>query len=78
MGVEDIEVRIAKLREESGISDEEALGRVIREELIARLRAEAGKDRSIDPRKIVDEDELERYLSEGWDIQAILPSGRIS
>jgi integrase len=79
LGVEDIEVRIAKLREEEpGISDEEAVGRIIREELgIARMRAEAGKDRSNDPRKIVCEDELERYLSEGWDIQAILPSGRI-
>jgi len=79
LGIEDIEVRIAKLREEEPeISDEEAVGRIIREELgIARLKSEAGKDRSGDPRKIVCEDELERYLAEGWDIQAILPSGRI-
>lgn len=30
-----------------------------------------------DPKKIIDEGELERYLAEGWDIQTVLPSGRI-
>lgn len=30
-----------------------------------------------DPKKIIDEDELERYLTEGWDVQTVLPSGRI-
>jgi len=28
-------------------------------------------------KKIVSEDELERYLAEGWDVQTVLPSGRI-
>ncbi|MEM2538397.1 MAG: hypothetical protein QXE38_03730, partial [Candidatus Methanomethylicia archaeon] len=27
--------------------------------------------------KIVKEDELEKYLTNGWDVQTILPSGRI-
>lgn len=30
-----------------------------------------------DPKKIVDEDELEEYLASGWDVQTVLPSGRI-
>jgi hypothetical protein len=30
-----------------------------------------------DPKKIVDEEELEEYLADGWDVQAVLPSGRI-
>jgi len=30
-----------------------------------------------DPKKIVDEGELESYLAEGWDVQTILPSGKI-
>ena len=30
-----------------------------------------------DPKKIVDEGELESHLAEGWDVQTVLPSGRI-
>jgi hypothetical protein len=30
-----------------------------------------------DPKKIVDENELEHYLGDGWDVQTVLPSGRI-
>lgn len=30
-----------------------------------------------DPKKVVNESELESYLVEGWDVQNILPSGRI-
>ena len=30
-----------------------------------------------DPKKVVDEGELENYLTEGWDVQTVLPSGRI-
>ncbi|MBX5321280.1 MAG: hypothetical protein QHH12_08245 [Candidatus Bathyarchaeota archaeon] len=29
------------------------------------------------PKKIVDEKELERYLAKGWDVQGVLPSGKI-
>ncbi|MEM2465440.1 MAG: hypothetical protein QXT06_07555 [Candidatus Bathyarchaeia archaeon] len=32
---------------------------------------------SMDPKKIINEGELERYLAEGWDVQTVLPSGRI-
>lgn len=31
----------------------------------------------IDLKKVVDEGELERYLAGGWDVQTVLPSGRI-
>ena len=79
LGIENIEIRIAKLKqEEPEVSDEEALGRIIREELgIAKLKAKVKKRRNNDPKKIVTEDELEQYLAEGWDIQTVLPSGRI-
>jgi len=30
-----------------------------------------------DPKKIVGETELEKYLAQGWDVQTVLPSGRI-
>ena len=30
-----------------------------------------------DPKKIIDEGELEKYLAEGWNVQTVLPSGRI-
>jgi len=30
-----------------------------------------------DPKKIVDEDALESHLAEGWDVQTVLPSGKI-
>jgi len=26
---------------------------------------------------IIDEKDLERYVAEGWDVQTVLPSGRI-
>jgi hypothetical protein len=30
-----------------------------------------------DPKKIIGENELEHYLAEGWDVQTVLPSGKI-
>ncbi len=30
-----------------------------------------------DPKKVIKEDELENYINEGWDVQTVLPSGRI-
>jgi hypothetical protein len=38
-----------------------------------RLRENANRD----PKKIVGESELENYLTKGWDVQTVLPSGRI-
>ena len=30
-----------------------------------------------DPKKVILEAELERYLADGWNVQTVLPSGRI-
>jgi hypothetical protein len=30
-----------------------------------------------DPKKVIDEGELERHLLDGWDVQMTLPSGKI-
>ena len=45
---------------------------------IRRLSLEGYKIRErSDPKKIVREEELEHYLSEGWEFVSVLPSGRI-
>ncbi len=70
-GIDPMRVKIEKQKE---------LGREpsIDEEIQA-LQNEMKKLRNIedDPKRIVDEEELEGYLERGWDVQAILPSGRI-
>jgi len=78
LGIENIEVRIAKLKEEkSEISDEKALSQIIRESLgIMKLNMEK-RNSNNDPKKIVNENELERFLAQGWDVQTVLPSGKI-
>lgn len=35
-----------------------------------------GKSKS-DPKKVIKEDKLEKHLAEGWDVQTVLPSGKI-
>lgn len=76
LGIEEIEIKVARLKERMpGMSEDEAVGRVIREELIRAL-GEGGREGE-DPRKVIVEDELERYLADGWDVQTVLPSGRI-
>jgi hypothetical protein len=45
---------------------------------IRRLSLEGYKLRERnDPKKVIDEVELERYLADEWDVQTVLPSGRI-
>jgi hypothetical protein len=45
---------------------------------IRRLALEGYKFRErSDSKKVVDEVKLERYLADGWDVQTMLPSGRI-
>jgi hypothetical protein len=45
---------------------------------IRRLSLEGYKLREkSDPKKVIDEVELERYLADEWDVQTVLPSGRI-
>ena len=71
LGINPMRIRIEKQRE---------LGREPNpEEEIQALQNEIKKLRagSNDPKKIVSEEELERYLAEGWDVQLILSSGKI-
>jgi hypothetical protein len=62
-----------------GIRTERELGRNLTEEELKIIENEMKKVRegSGDPKKIVKEEDLERYLKEGWDIYTILPSGKI-
>ncbi|MBS7638800.1 hypothetical protein KEJ49_08000, partial [Candidatus Bathyarchaeota archaeon] len=78
LGIEDAEVRVARMRE-SGLDEHTAFARIVCEELgIEPMRIEASKPESNDdPKRVISEDELERYLAEGWDVQTVLPSGRI-
>ncbi len=49
-------------------------------EEIRKLRLEGYKlkgNPNRDPKKIIDENQLENYLTEGWNVQTVLPSGRI-
>ena len=71
LGIDPMKVRIEKQRE---------LGREPNpEEEIQAIQNKIKKLRTgnNDPKKIVNEKELERYLAEGWDVQLILPSGKI-
>ena len=79
LGIKEIEVKITKLMEaEPNLSEEEAIGRIVKEELIRSLEAKISKTQeNSDPKKIVCEEELERYLAEGWEFVSVLPSGKI-
>jgi hypothetical protein len=75
LGIEDMEVRVAKLRVK-GLDDEDAVIRTLCGELgiePTTLNAFQPKD----PKMIVSEFELTKYLDEGWDVQTVLPSGRV-
>jgi hypothetical protein len=72
-GIDPMQVRVAK---------QKTLGRTPNsEEEIQAIQNEIKKIRRRDtedtPRKIVAEDELARHLAEGWDVQTVLPSGKI-
>ena len=74
LGLEDVEVKIAKLRK-TGIDEIEVYTKTVCEKLgIKPLNLKTNNN---DPKKIISEEELEHYLAEGWDVQTILPSGKI-
>jgi len=74
LGIRELDVKVAKLK-----GEEEAYIKAICEKLgIDPMRIEAFRPKgNDDPKLIVSECELERYLAEGWDVQLVLPSGRI-
>jgi len=75
LGIEGMEVRVAKMREK-GLEEEEAAIRTLCGELgIEPTTLDAFQPK--DPKMIVSEFELTKYLDEGWDVQTVLPSGRI-
>ena len=78
LGIEDVEVKVAKLKETTS-NEDEAYAKVICGELgIKPMQVETSKTKNDDdPKKIVSEDDLEHYLSDGWDVQTVLPSGKI-
>jgi hypothetical protein len=78
LGIEEMRVKVARMRTE-GLAEEEAISKAICEELdIKPMNIEASKTKSNgDPKMIVNERELNRYLEDGWDVQTILPSGKI-
>jgi hypothetical protein len=76
LGLEDVEVRVAKMREE-GFDEAEAYTRIVCERLGIDPLSLENPSPNHDPKKIIEEAELERYLAEGWEIHMVLPSGRI-
>ena len=78
LGIEDMDAKVAKIREK-GSNEEEAYSKILCGELgVQPMKIETFKPKaSDDPKKLVNEDELEHYLSDGWDIQTVLPSGKI-
>jgi len=78
LGIEDMKVKIAKMKKE-GLGEEEAISSAICGELgIKPMKTETSKTKNDrDPKKIVNEQELGRYLEEGWEYQTTLPSGKI-
>jgi site-specific recombinase XerC len=71
LGIDLIEVKVARERElgrELALEEEVELF----EAELRRLREERPN-----PHRIVREEELERYLLKGWDVELVLPSGRI-
>ncbi|MCP8305383.1 MAG: hypothetical protein H3Z50_07980 [archaeon] len=68
-GIKRIEEALAKYKTVDEAMDE------IRK---LNLRSYKVNNSNSDPKKIVKEEELENYIVEGWDVQTVLPSGKIS
>ena len=75
LGIEDMDVRVAKMRGK-GLEEEDAVVKTLCGELgIEPMKLNAFKPK--DPKMIVSESELTKYLDEGWEVHTVLPSGRI-
>jgi len=90
LGIDKIEVKIQKLREEqNGLDEMEALGRIMREELgikpletkMVRKRKRNDEDCNSHKKyesKIIDEKELLSYIDDGWEIVKELKNGKLA
>jgi hypothetical protein len=77
LGIKNEESRIAEMKNE-GISEDEAYARLVYKKLgIKPMKIEISDKKDEDPKKIVSEDQLKPYLDKGWDVQTVLPSGKI-
>ncbi len=79
LGIESMDVKVAKMREE-GLNEDDTYLKIICGELgVKPIKVEALKPKNdnSDPKRIVAEEELEHYLAEGWDVQTVLSSGKI-
>lgn len=71
-GIDPMKVKIEKQKELDRDPNSEEEIQAIQNE-IKKMRAQPNND----PKKIIQERELEGYLSDGWDVQTVLPSGKI-
>jgi integrase len=90
LGIDKIEVKIQKLREEqNGLDEMEALGKIMREELgikpletkMVRKRKRNDEDCNSHKKyesKIIDEKELLSYIDDGWEIVKELKNGKLA
>lgn len=78
LGIEDLEIKVARMRE-TGLDEDESETIVIVGELgIDPMRLEALRSSRVkNTRKTITEDQLDEYLEDGWDIYSTLPSGSI-
>ncbi len=73
-------LRGAIIKKRIELGREPGLNEVLEEirKLEPRLeKYDEGKKSNNDPKRVIEEDELEQYLTEGWDVQTVLPSGKI-
>ncbi len=80
LGVDEIEVKVTRMRKaQPALTEEEAVGRVVREEFMRPMRDEVTRqiDEDRGSQIVVSEASLESYLKDGWQFASLLPSGRI-
>ncbi|MEM3385587.1 MAG: site-specific integrase [Nitrososphaeria archaeon] len=75
LGIEDMQVKIAKTKQPAKSEDDTIIDLICESLGINPINVRMSKPKT-DP-KIVKEEELEKYLLEGWNIKTVLPSGRI-
>jgi len=77
LDIQDAEQKAAKMMSETGIKKDEATTTVIIGALGLTISDLAGEQRVKNTTKIVSENEIPKYLTDGWIIDTPLPSGNI-